>query len=109
MVRSMKKLLPLLVLLPFSAYSMFVVVEHGFTGFITLALREPWGMQMFLDLYIALFLVGGWIRRDARERGLPALPYLVALPFVGSVGALGYLVHRSLKGFERPAPMRVPL
>ena len=92
----MKKILPALLLVPFTVYSTLVIVEHGYFGFLTLAAREPWGMQMLLDLSIALFLLGAWLRRDARERGLPALPYLVMLPFLGSIAALGYLVHRGI-------------
>lgn len=95
--RAMKKLVPILVLLPFSAFSTFVAVEHGYLGFVTLSLREPWAMQMLLDLTIALFLVGAWLRRDARRHGIAWLPYLLALPLLGSIAALGYLVHRSLK------------
>lgn len=92
----MKKIAPALVLAPFALFSTLVIVEHGYLGFITLSLREPWAMQMLLDLSIALFLVGAWMRRDARARGLPVLPYLALLPFLGSIGALAYLVHRSL-------------
>jgi len=93
----MKKLLPAIVLLPFTAYSLLVIEQNGYFGFLTLATREPWAMQMLLDLCISLFLVGAWIRADARARGIPAWPYLVALPFVGSIGALAYLVHRAFK------------
>jgi hypothetical protein len=94
----MKKIVPVLVLLPFTVFSTVVIVQYGYFGFITLSLREPWALQMLLDLSIALFLFGGWMVRDARARGIPALPYLVLLPFVGSISALGYLVHRSVAG-----------
>jgi hypothetical protein len=97
MVDRMKKVVPLLTLVPFTAFSVVVVARHGYFGFITLSLREPWALQMLLDLTIALFLVSGWMRRDARKHGIPVLPYLVALPLLGSVGALAYLVHRNLK------------
>ncbi len=103
MVWPMKKLLPILVLLPFTVFSVEVILAKGYFGFLDMAMREPRGMQILIDLCISLFLVGGWIRRDARERGLPSLPYLVALPFLGSIGALGYLVHRAFAGERVPS------
>ncbi|WAS95861.1 hypothetical protein [Nannocystis punicea] len=92
----MKKFaLPILVV--FTLFSAVVVVRHGYFGFIGLALREPWALQMLLDLVLALSLVAGWLRRDARNHGIEAWPYLVALPFLGSISPLAYLVHRDLK------------
>jgi hypothetical protein len=90
----MKRLVPLAILVAFTLYSVKVVLTHGYFGFISLALREPWAMQMLLDLSIALFLVGGWLRRDARARGVSPTPYLIALPVLGSIAALVYLVRR---------------
>ena len=92
----MKKILPTIVLAPFALFCTVVIVEHGYLGFITLSLREPWALQMLIDLSITLFLFGGWMRRDARALGIPVLPYLLLLPLVGSISALGYLVHRGL-------------
>lgn len=90
-----KRLVPW-VLFPFFGYSSWVVVRYGYFGFLTLAFHEPWAMQMLLDLVIALFLVSTWMRRDARERGIPVTPYLVLVAVLGSIGALAYLVHRSM-------------
>jgi protein-S-isoprenylcysteine O-methyltransferase Ste14 len=83
------------VLLAFSAYTAAVVAGNGYVGFLTLAAREPWGGQMFVDLVIALLLFASWMRADAATEGLPFWPYLVAILFTGSIGALAYLVHRS--------------
>jgi hypothetical protein len=91
----MKKVIPFLVLIPFFAYSFVVAYGHGALGFITLAMKEPWGMQMLLDLSISLFLVGGWLRRDARAHGINPIPYIVMLVLLGSIGALVYLVRRN--------------
>ncbi len=96
----MKKLVPLAVFAAFTAFSVVVIVQHGYFGFITLALEKRWALQMLLDLFIALWLVGGWLRRDARARGIAAWPYLALMPFVGSVAALAYLVHRNLAANE---------
>lgn len=100
----MKKVLPLVVLVPFAAWSSLVIFEHGYFGFVTLALREPWAMQLLVDLSISLVLVGTWLVRDARKHGISPIPYLVLMLFAGSMGALVYLVRRNLKG-ERAAAL----
>ncbi len=89
-------LLPLTVLLAFTAFSSWVVVERGYFGFLTLARDDAWGLQVLLDLVIACVLYARWMIRDARERGLPSAPYLVLMVFLGSIGALAYLVHRGV-------------
>ncbi len=91
--------LPLLVslLAAFLGVSIYLVHSEPFFGFISLAMNDPWGGQIFLDLVIALSLFLTWARRDARERGLPYLPYLVLTLALGSIGALSYLIHREVR------------
>jgi hypothetical protein len=91
-------LLPLAILVPFTIFSVEVILQHGYFGFVELARSNAWGMQLLLDLSISLFFIGSWIRRDAKSRGIVALPYLIALPLLGSIAALAYFVHRALKG-----------
>jgi hypothetical protein len=62
-----KLLLPLAVLVPFTAYSTLQVVEHGYLAFLDLA-QHPWGVQVLLDLVIAVSLFAMWMRRALRER-----------------------------------------
>lgn len=81
----------------FTVYTAIVVVEHGYTGFIELALGGGWGAQVFIDLVIALLLFMTWMIPDARERGIPGAPYAILILGAGSIGALAYLVHRTLK------------
>lgn len=95
--RASPLLLPLVVLVAFTAISLWLVAGESPIGFLTLARDEPWGAQVLLDLVIACSLFLGWMRRDARERGLPAAPYFVATVLLGSIGALAYLVHRGLR------------
>lgn len=87
----------------FTIYTTGVVIDHGYTGFIELALAGGWGAQMFIDLVIALLLFSIWMFPDAREHGIPPLPYFLLILFTGSVGALAYLVHRTLKEGSRGA------
>lgn len=96
-----KPTIQVLALVAFTAYSLYVVVRHGYFGFCVLAWHDDWAMQMLLDLTIALCLVGGWLRRDAQSRGMAAWPYLVALPLVGSISPLVYLAHRRLRAGSR--------
>ena len=57
-------------------------------------------MQMLLDLVIACSFGIGWMRKDARPRGIATWPFVIATVFLGSVGLLGYVVWR---GFASPA------
>jgi hypothetical protein len=81
----------------FTIYTSIVVMNHGYTGFIELALTGGWGAQVFIDLCIALLLFMIWMVPDARERGIPFVPYVLLILTTGSVGALAYLVHRTLR------------
>ncbi|MGB8329068.1 MAG: hypothetical protein WCE62_03000 [Polyangiales bacterium] len=86
----------------FSIYTALVVVDHGYIGFVDLALTGGWAAQIFIDLCIALLLFILWMVGDAREHGISAWPYVVAILTTGSVGALAYLVHRTAKGEHAP-------
>lgn len=84
------------VFVAFGVYTLVVMSGHGPLGFLALAAREPWGMQVLLDLLLMLALFASWVVRDARERGLPAWPYVILALTLGSPGALAYLLHREL-------------
>jgi hypothetical protein len=88
--------LALAVLVPFTAFSFWVIERAGPVGFVTLALREPWGAQVFLDLVIAITVASTVVARDARARGLRAWPWYIAMATLGSIGLLGYFVYRDL-------------
>jgi hypothetical protein len=84
------------VLLAFTVYSLWVVAGHGYTGFLALAWREPWGMQMLLDLVIACSFGIGWMIADAKKHAVTPWPFVVTTIFLGSIGLLGYVVVRGL-------------
>ncbi len=85
------------VLVAFSAFSTVVVMAEGYWGFLTLAANEPWGLQVFLDLTLAMGMLWLFLWGDAREQGISPWPYLIATPFVGSMSPLVYLIHREIK------------
>ena len=95
MSQSARFLIAVLALTAFTAFTGFVALADGPLGFIQdVALASRWGVQVLLDLFIGLTLWLGWMVRDARHRGLPAIPYVVATFALGSIGALAYMVHR---------------
>lgn len=96
--------LPLLVaaLVAFTGYTGWVMFRHGVIGFLQLAARDAWGLQLLLDLFVMLGVFATWQYRDAKKHGLPALLYVGVTFTMGSMGALLYLVHREVARRRRP-------
>ena len=92
------------ILAAFTAYSLWVVAGYGYTGFLTLARAEPWGMQMLLDLVIACSFGIGWMHADAKRRGLASWPYVPVVVLFGSIGLLSYVAVRGLRAPATSAP-----
>lgn len=88
----------LTVLIAFAGFSAVLVAEHGYVGFFEILLSTGVGVQVFIDLVIALTLILGWMRIDARARDLPFAPYALTTMALGSIGVLCYLLHRELVG-----------
>ncbi|MEO1172056.1 MAG: hypothetical protein AAFX94_08380 [Myxococcota bacterium] len=82
------------VFIPFTAYSFWVVGTEGYFGFIELALRERWSLQVTLDLVIALVAWTGYLHGDMRARGLPFWPLLLGTVLLGSIAPLAYVALR---------------
>lgn len=92
----MQRFRPLFILVAilFTAYSTVVTIEHGYTGFLEVAWREPWAMQMLIDLTLSLTIVCSLLVVDARRRKRAAWPWLVGTLLLGSVAPLWYLALR---------------
>ena len=95
-------ILAALVLVPFTAWSLWLSADTGYLEFLAVAGREPWAMQMLIDLVLACLLFTIWMVPDARKRGINPWPYVAITLFAGSIGGLGYLVHRAVASTERP-------
>lgn len=94
--------LALAVFVVFTVYSVEVVVSAGPLALLDVVLAGGWSTQIFLDLVIASVFASLWLVPDAKRRGLAAWPYLVALPLVGSVATLAYVVVREWKAARAP-------
>ena len=94
----------IVVILGFGALSTLALMEVGYFGILAPHFRS-WGeAQVLADLVILAVLFCFWMVRDARERGLPAWPFILITVVAGSFGPLLYLVTRELR-----APARRPL
>jgi hypothetical protein len=85
-----------LVVLAFGALSEVALAEFGVVGLFAAGNANWATRQIFVDLVIALFVATGFMIRDAREHGLPWVPYAIATLLTGSFGPLAYLIHREL-------------
>lgn len=89
------------ILAAFLAFSLWIVAGHGgYAGFLSLVIREPWALQMLVDLVVACSFGIGWMVHDARKHGITTWPFVIVILFTGSVGLLGYVVWR---GFSAPS------
>lgn len=86
------------VLIPFLAFSLWVVATCGPLGFLDLAGREPWALQLLLDLAITSAFSIHWMLRDARVTGRNAWPFVVGTIAVGSIAALVYIATGRRRG-----------
>ncbi len=93
----------LAILVPFTAWTTMLCFDQGYLGFVHLALREQWGLQMLLDLGIMVGLFSAWVIRDAKDRGIAPWPWIVAALFLGSPVALTYLIARELGYGKSPS------
>lgn len=91
---SWKKIVLGLVLADFVALTAYAVYVSGYAGFFELVTANWATTTVLADLLIALSLVAVWMWRDAKERGVSALPYLALTATLGSVGPLVYLLRR---------------
>jgi len=89
--------LSLIAFIAFTGYTLFVVVNHNFFGFLADHEKGGWSLQIFVDLVCAA--ISFWIVAvpDARARGINPWPYARLTPLLGSVAILAYFVHRSLR------------
>jgi hypothetical protein len=97
-----------ILLMDFVALTAYAIWQHGYAAFLDVAAMNAVTLQITVDLIIALTIVSLWIWRDARARGISAVPYLMVTLVLGSIGPLLYLFRRA--GDEEPATdaVRVP-
>ena len=85
------------ILISFSVFSSWVMLNVGYVGIWQAGLESPASFQILLDLVICCLIISSWINADARSRGINPLPWFVAILTTGSLAILVYLVVREHK------------
>jgi hypothetical protein len=80
----------------FTGWSLGIVQSQGLGGLLSVLQREPWSVQVLVDLVITSVVAWAWLRVDARAQGIAGWPYMLATACAGSIGVLAYLIHREL-------------
>lgn len=83
--------LAIILLIPFTAISIFAVMKVGYVGLFYFQFSSPAGWQVLADLVIALVLVLSWLIPNAAKSGRNPRPWVVVTLFLGSFGPLLYL------------------
>jgi Terpene cyclase DEP1 len=103
---STRQLVCLVLVVPFLAFTAYVLETAGLLGFYAEMLRSPSTLLASTDLTLSLGLIAFWMYGDARETGTPFLPYAVITAVLGVAGPLLYLVHRDMLTARRGAALR---
>ena len=102
-----------IVLLAFGDLTAYAIYQHGVAGVVQLEMANSVTVTAFADLVIALSLIVSWMWRDARERGVSPIPYVLLTLGFGSVGPLLYLLLRrdtpARQALRAGAPVRAAL
>jgi len=85
------------VLVAFAAFTLDLLRQFGYMGFVEVASANGVAVQVFTDLVIALTFVLAWVIIDARREGGSYWPVIFVTLLFGSLGPLLYLVVRPLK------------
>jgi hypothetical protein len=94
-----------IVLIDFLGLTGYVVWQYGYVGLFQQIFANGATTLAAVDLVISLGLILAWIVRDARERRVAALPYVVLTLLLGSAGPLLYLIRHGGREQEVPLTM----
>jgi hypothetical protein len=87
----------LLVIGAFTVVTTIALMDVGYVGVLDPFFRSWGGAQVLVDFVILAVLACLWMTNDARDRGMPAWPFVLITVAAGSFGPLLYLLMRELR------------
>lgn len=94
----MTRMLLVVTLVLFGALTSVAVWHHGYRGIFETMFQSWAGVQVLVDLVIALVLVLVWMWRDVQVLKRSVWPYVLITLVAGSFGPLLYLLTRKTPG-----------
>ena len=88
------RLLAILILIPFTVLSAYALWDVGYIGIWDYHRHSSAGLQVIVDLVIAMVLILVWLVPDARKAGKNPWPWVALTVVTGSFGPLLYLIFR---------------
>lgn len=107
MLKNWKAVLLALVLVDFTAYSVWVAMNQTLADGFAAAFANPWVGQVSIDLCISVAIALTFLWRDAKRNDINPVPFVVASCFLGSIGLMAYGVRRLWIPTGAPARTRV--
>lgn len=99
----MQRSLIMIVLIPFTGLSALALWQHGYLGIFAHEFQNTAGIQVLVDLVIALSLFLVWMWRDAKKMGRNPWPWLAVTLLTGSFGPLAYLLTQKSDNTVEPS------
>lgn len=94
----MRRIVLAIPLIAFLVLTTVAAWQHGYLGVFAYQFQNLAGIQVLVDLVIALSLFLVWMWRDAKAAGRNPWPWLLLTLTTGSIGALVYLlVYKSAR------------
>lgn len=91
MDRAQIRLLSIILLVPFTALTAWAAYEYPGIGILEYQFATSAGLQVWIDLVIAMVLFLIWMFPDAKKHGRNPWPWVVITLTIGSFGPLIYL------------------
>ncbi len=88
----MRRIILTIILIAFLALTAVAVWQHGYLGIFSHQLQNMAGIQVLVDLVIALSIFLVWLWQDARSAGRNPWPWMLLILATGAIGALVYLL-----------------
>lgn len=81
-------LVPVVVVVPFAAWTGLAIVEQGLFDYLPTLLGSDWGLQLWFDRLMSVTAAFYLLQNRARAAGMKSEVWVIVVIFTGSIGLL---------------------